>query len=84
MSMLLAISFCSILTCEEYQIDHNLTRSDCTERLQEERKYLTYASTHSLLEEAYQSYMSSFKAEHMDENGGKTPVVDWEINCVPE
>lgn len=79
MSMLLAIIFCSVLTCEEYQIDHNLTRSDCIERLQEERKYLTYASAHSLLEEAYQEYMTLLKAEHMDGE-----AVDWEINCEEE
>ena len=80
MSMLLAITFCSVLTCEEYQVDHNLTRSDCIERMKEERKFLMSKP----VEEAYQEYVNSFKAEHMDENGGKTPVVDWEINCVKE
>lgn len=79
MSMLLVIAFTSAISVEEYVVDHNLTRSDCIERLQEERKYLTYASAHSLLEEAYQSYMNSFKAEHMDGE-----AVDWEINCVKE
>jgi hypothetical protein len=75
MSMLLAITFCSVLTCEEYRVDRNLTRSDCIERLHEERKFLMSKP----VEEAYQEYMNSFKAEHMDGE-----VVDWEINCVAE
>ncbi len=73
MSLLLATSFCSVLTCEEYVVDHNLTRSDCIERLQEERKFIMSMP----VEEAYAEYMTSFKAEHMDGE-----VVDWEINCV--
>lgn len=73
MSLILSISFCSVITCEEYVVDHNLTRSDCIERLQEERKFLMSKS----VEEAYKSYMESFKAEHMSGE-----VVDWEINCV--
>lgn len=72
MSLLLATSFCSVLTCEEYQVDHNLTRSDCIERMQEERKFIMSMP----VEEAYKEYMTSFKAEHMDGE-----VVDWEINC---
>lgn len=41
------------------------------------------------VKEAYLSYMEAFKengrnrsTEHMDSFNGKTPVVDWEINCV--
>lgn len=75
MSMLLVIAFTSAITTEEYVVDHNLTRSDCTERMQEERKFIMSMP----VEEAYQSYMNSFKAEHMDGE-----VVDWEINCVKE
>lgn len=75
MSLLLAISFCSVITCEEYIVDSNLTRSDCTERMQEERKFIMSMP----VEEAYQEYMTSFKAEHMDGE-----AVDWEINCVKE
>lgn len=75
MSMILAITFCSVLTCEEYVVDHNLTRSDCIERLQEERIFLMSMP----IEEAYAEYMTSFKAEHMDGE-----VVDWEINCIPK
>lgn len=75
MSILLAISFCSVLTCEEYVVDHNLTRSDCIERMQEERKFIMSMP----VEDAYAEYMNSFKAEHMDGE-----VVDWEINCVNE
>lgn len=78
MSMLLAISFCTVLTCEEYVVDDNLTRSDCIERLQEERKFLMSKP----VEDAYKEYMTLFKAEHMDAGGA--PVVDWEINCVAE
>lgn len=75
MSMLLAITFCSVITCEEYVVDHNLTRSDCIERMQEERKFLMSLP----VEEAYKEYMTSFKAEHMN---GKAK--SWEINCAVE
>jgi len=79
MSLLLTISFCSVLTCEEYVVDggkaSSLTRSDCIERLQEERKFLMSKP----VEEAYQEYMTLFKAEHMDGE-----AVDWEISCVSE
>ena len=75
MSLLLAISFCSVMTCEEYVVDTNLTRPDCIERMQEERKFIMSMP----VEEAYQEYMNSFKAEYMDGE-----VVDWEINCVNE
>lgn len=75
MSLLLAISFCSVITCEEYIVDHNLTRSDCIERMQEERKFFMSMP----VEDAYRQYMDNFKAEHMDGE-----VVDWEINCVKE
>lgn len=78
MSMLLVIAFTSAISTEEYVVDHNLTRSDCIERMQEERKFIMSMP----VEEAYAEYMNSFKAEHMDSFNGKTPVVDWEINCV--
>jgi hypothetical protein len=73
MSMLLVIAFTSAITTEEYVVDHNLTRSDCIERMQEERKFIMSIP----LEEAYKEYMTSFKAEHMEGE-----AVDWEINCV--
>lgn len=73
MSMLLVIAFTSAITTEEYVVDQNLTRSDCTERMQEERKFIMPIP----VEEAYKEYMTSFKAEHMDGE-----AVDWEINCV--
>lgn len=75
MSMLLSIVFCSAITCEEYIVDHNLTRSDCIERMHEERKFLMSMP----VEKAYNEYMESFKAEHM--NG---EARSWEINCVKE
>lgn len=75
MSMLLVIAFTSTITTEEYVVDHKLTRSDCIERLQEERKFIMSMP----VEDAYRQYMENFKAEHMDGE-----VVDWEINCVKE
>lgn len=76
MSLLLSIGFCTALNhCEEYIVDSNLTRSDCIERMQEERKFIMSMP----VEEAYKEYMISFKAEHMDGE-----LVDWEINCVKE
>lgn len=78
MSMLLVIAFTSAINVEEYVVDNNLTRSDCIERMQEERKFIMSMP----VEEAHAEYMTSFKAEHMDSFIGKTPVVDWEINCV--
>lgn len=69
MSMLLVIAFTSVITTEEYIVDHNLTRSDCIERLQEERKFFMSMP----VEDAYRQYMTSFKengrnrsTEHMD------------------
>lgn len=73
MSMFLVIAFTSSITTEEYIVDTNLTRSDCTERMQEERNFIMSMP----VEDAYAEYMASFKAEHMDGE-----VVDWEINCV--
>lgn len=75
MSMVLVLTFCSVVKCEEYQIDYNLTRSDCIERMKEEREFIMSLP----LEEAYQEYMENFKAEHMDGE-----VVDWEMNCVKD
>lgn len=80
MSLLLAISFCSVITCEEYQLADNLSKPECIRMMKEERKTIMSMQ----LEEAYLSYIEAFKAENMDGAGGKTPVVDWEINCVPE
>lgn len=73
MPMLLVIAFTSAISTEEYVVDQNLTRSDCIERMQEERKFIMSMP----VEDAYAEYMTSFKAEHMDGD-----VVDWEINCV--
>lgn len=73
MSLILAISFCSVLTCEEYQIADNLSKPECIRMMKEERKTIMSMP----VEEAYAGYMTSFKAEHMDGE-----VVDWEINCV--
>jgi len=33
---LLVVTFCTLSTCEEYAIDHNLTKQDCIERKYEE------------------------------------------------
>lgn len=75
MSLLLAISFCSVLTCEEYVIADNLSKPECIRMMKEERKTIMSMQ----VEEAYLSYMEAFKAEHM---AGE--VMDWEINCVKE
>lgn len=75
MSLLLAISFCSVITCEEYQLADNLSKPECIRMMGEERK----TSMSVEVEQAYLSYMEAFKAEHMDGE-----VVDWEINCVSE
>lgn len=73
MSLILAISFCSVITCEEYQVADNLSKPECIRMMKEERKFLMSKP----MEEAYKIYMESFKAEHMDGE-----AVDWEINCV--
>lgn len=73
MSLILAISFCSVITCEEYQVADNLSKPECIRMMKEERKFLMSKP----VEEAYKEYMNLFKAEHMSGE-----VVDWEINCV--
>lgn len=75
MSMLLSIAFCSVITCEEYQIADNLSKPECIRMMKEERKTIMSME----VEQAYLSYMESFKAEHM-----KGEAKSWEINCVPE
>jgi len=77
MSLLLAVSFCSVLTCQEYQLADNLSKPECMRMMKEERNTIMSMQ----VEEAYLSYMEAFKAEHMDSFNGKTPVVDWEIKC---
>lgn len=78
MSMLLVIAFTSAITTEEYVIADNLSKPECIRMMKEERKTIMSME----VEEAYLSYMEAFKAENMDSFIGKTPVVDWEINCV--
>lgn len=78
MSMLLVIAFTSAITTEEYVIADNLSKPECIRMMKEERKTIMSME----VEEAYLSYMEAFKAEHVDSFIGKTPVVDWEINCV--
>lgn len=75
MPLILAISFCSVLTCEEYQLADNLSKPECIRMMKEERKTIISMQ----VEEVYLSYMEAFKAEHMEGE-----VVDWEINCVKE
>ena len=71
--MLLIVAFTSAITTEEYVIADNLSKPECIRMMKEERKTIMSME----VEEAYTSYMTSFKAEHMDGE-----VVDWEINCV--
>ena len=73
--MLLVIAFTSAITTEEYVIADNLSKPECIRLMKEDRKTMMSME----VEEAYLSYMTSFKAEHMDGE-----VVDWEINCVKE
>lgn len=73
--MLLVIAFTSAITTEEYVIADNLSKPECIRLMKEDRKTMMSME----VEEAYLSYMNSFKAEHMEGE-----VVDWGINCVKE
>lgn len=73
--MLLVIAFTSAISTEEYVIADNLSKPECIRLMKEDRKTMMSME----VEEAYLSYMNSFKAEHMEGE-----VVDWGINCVKE
>ena len=71
----LVLTFCTKITCEEYVIDHNLTRSDCIERLKEERNDRMNETN----EQVYKDAVGAYKAVPM-----KGKVVSWELSCVKD
>lgn len=52
----LILTFCTITTCEEYVIDHNLTEEDCIERLAEERNDSKGESFNQMYKDAVKRY----------------------------
>jgi len=73
-SFMLIITFCTVTTCEEYVIDHNLSRDDCKSAMMSERSSLD--SIDSLT--AYRQYMTKYDAESLfDVDNG----VAWELSC---
>ena len=58
----LILTFCTFTTCEEYVIDHNLTKEDCIERMAEERK----DSKNETFEQMYLDAVESYQAVAMD------------------
>lgn len=58
----LILTFCTATICEEYVIDHNLTKEDCIERKMEERK----DSKNESFEQMYKDAVESYKAVAME------------------
>lgn len=54
----LILTFCTFTTCEEYVIDHNLTKEGCIERMAEERK----DSQNETFEQMYLDAVESYQA----------------------
>ena len=52
----LILTFCTFATCEEYVIDHNLTKEDCIERLAEERNDSKSETFNQMYKDAVESY----------------------------
>lgn len=75
MSSALILTFCTFTTCEEYVIDHNLTKEDCIERMAEERKDSQNETFEQMYKDAVERYQAvategkvvsaSLKCEHM-------------------
>lgn len=57
----LILTFCTFTTCEEYVIDHNLTKEDCIERMAEERN----DSKNETFEQMYKDAIERYKAVPM-------------------
>jgi len=57
-SYLLVLTFCTINTCEEYVIDHNLTKADCIERKKEEINDMAGESFDQLYKGAVERYQA--------------------------
>lgn len=73
-SFLLALTFTTASGVkEEYVVDHNLTRSDCIERMQEEID----SSKHEAVAQVYKDYVEAYKAQAMAEK-----PVSYKFSCV--
>lgn len=68
----LLLTLCTKVLCEEYVIDHNLTKSDCIERKREEVLDMKGESFNQI----YKDAVTRFKAVPMD---GK--IVSVKLNC---
>jgi hypothetical protein len=69
----LILSFCTTTICEEYVIDHNLTKSDCIERKKEETVDMKGESFDQLYKDAVDRYQAVAMT-------GK--IVDVSLKCV--
>ena len=54
----LILTFCTMTTCEEYVIDHNLTATDCIERKREELNDMAGEKFNYLYKDAVQRYQA--------------------------
>ncbi len=69
----LILTFCTTTICEEYVIDHNLTKSDCIERKKEETVDMKDESFDQLYRDAVERYQAVAMT-------GK--IVDVSLKCV--
>lgn len=69
----LILTFCTTTICEEYVIDHNLTKSDCIERKKEETADMKGESFDQLYKDAVERYQAVAMT-------GK--IVDVSLKCV--
>lgn len=69
----LILTFCTPTICEEYVIDHNLTKSDCIERKREETVDMKGESFDQLYKDAVERYQAVAMT-------GK--IVDVSLKCV--
>ena len=69
----LILTFCTTTICEEYVIDHNLTKSDCIERKKEEVADMKGESFDQLYKDAVDRYQAVAMT-------GK--IVDVNLKCV--
>lgn len=73
-SFLLALTFTTASGVkEEYVVDHNLTRFDCIERMQEEID----SSKHETVVQVYKDYVEAYKAQGMTEK-----PISYKFSCV--
>lgn len=77
MSLILAISFCSVITCEDYQVADNLSKPECIRMMKEERKFLMSKP----VEESYQEYAKTYNAEPIFNSDQK---INFEVECKAE